>query len=197
MGLSADTSASLGMAGSAIGGLGKAYGALSTASALSKAGLYQAAILRQNADLALRNADLEMATGGAAAQRQELKTQQQVGAIEAAQGASNVDVGSGSAPRVRAGQAEVGTLDAMTELSNAARRAYGFDVQAQGFGEEATLATREASQARTAGTVEALGSLIGGASSVANQYAKWKALAGTGNQVQQPLNAPAPDFFGE
>ena len=165
---------------SAAGGIVGAIGAESQGKATKAADQYQAAILRQNAQLSQQKGEMVTEAGEAAAGKQGLATRANVGQIKAAEGASNIDVNSGSAVKVHQSATELGMLDALTIRSNAARAAYGYQVEAQGQEEQATLEEAAGQYAGTAGDIAAVSSLLSGASSAGNQYARWSQLSGGG-----------------
>ena len=118
--------ASAGM--SAIGAITNAF---SQASALRAQGDYQQTLADTNAKIANLQAKETLETGDIMASRKNLQTQQQVGAIRAQQGASGVDVASGSAAAVRAGAQGVGAIDELTIRNNAQRQAWGYQTEAE------------------------------------------------------------------
>ena len=101
-----------------------------------------------------------------------MKTRAAVGQTLAGQGASGVDVNTGSSVDVRAGETKLGMLDALTIRANAARKAYGYNVAATGAEAESGLLTSEAQQAKQAAPISALGSFLGSVSSTAGNFAK-------------------------
>jgi len=170
------------VAGTAVSAIGQA----NAAAAQGKAANYQAQVAANQQQIASQQAQQASAAGEQQAYNQGMRTRALVGSIEAAQGASNVDVNSGSAVDVRSSAAALGQLDALTIRSNAARQAYGFETQGVSYGAEAGLQQQKASQAGTAGTLGAFGSLLSGASSVARQYQGYQlsgALGGGGSAV--------------
>src|ERR1700676_5609173 len=104
-----------GIAGAGVSAAG-AYGSME---ASSKNADYQAQVAANNATIAMKNAAMDTQSGEIAASNQGLKTRSAVGKTLAQQGASGVDVNTGSAPKVRAAESELGALDAMTIRSNA------------------------------------------------------------------------------
>ena len=171
----------IGIGAQALGGLVGAFGAEQTATATSQADLINAAVLRNNAALSLRAGQYEAEAGGAKVQQQELKGRAQIGAIKAAQAASNLDVNSGSAPQVRTGQQMLNQLDAMTISSDTARKYYGYQVQAAGETEQAGLEQTAAEKAREQGLIGGLTSILGGASGAGTSYAQWLKTGGPVN----------------
>ena len=115
-------------------------GSRSAASAAETQGNFEAGILRQNADITDQQAQDAIARGQIAEGRQRLDTKQQIGASRAALAAQGVDVGYGSANEVQSSEAQLGELDALTIRNNAAREAWGYNVQGMGYRQQAKLA---------------------------------------------------------
>ena len=166
------------IATSVIGGGVGAIGAIKSSEAQAQAAQYQAQVAANNEKLATQNAALTEAAGSAKVEDQGIKTRAQIGAIEAAQAASNIAVGSGSALDVRSSTAETGQLDALTIRSNAEKIAYGYKTQAEGFQGQQSLEQEQAKQATAAGALGAAGSILSGISGAASQYTSWQRAAG-------------------
>jgi hypothetical protein len=159
------------MAATAVAGAGvSAYGSYSGGMAKAEQAAYQAQVAANNAAIARQNADLETKSGEIAAANYGMKTRAEVGKTLATQGASGVEVNTGSSVGVRAAESELGMLDALTIRSNAARKAYGYQVQATGDVAEGQLLTTEAEQAKQAAPIGALGSFLGSVSSTGIKY---------------------------
>lgn len=169
-GTSALTYASL--AAGALGAATSAVGAISSASAQSAAAKYQAQVARNNGIIANQNAEATTQAGQAAATATSLRSRALLGAVTASEGASGVDLNTGSSVEARETQREMGQLDTMTEGSNAALRAYGYRTQSANFDAQAGLDTATARNATTAGAIGAGGSLISGASSLGLKWAQ-------------------------
>ena len=159
----------VGLAGAAVSAAGQ-YNSLE---AQSQNAAYQAQVSANNAKIALSNASMDTQAGEVGAVNQGLKTRSAVGTTKAAQAASGVSVNSGSAPKVRAAESELGMLDALTIRSNAAKKAYADTVQATSDTAQSQLYGQEASQASDAAPLGALGSFLSSASSVGSSYAKY------------------------
>ena len=168
----------LSLAGSALGGLTSAVGAIQSGAAQSAAAGYQAQVAANNEKIAQQNAAQATATGAVQVEQQGIKTKAEVGAIKAAQAASNIDVNTGSALDVRSSAAALGELDALTIRSNAEKQAYGYETQATSFAGQQSLAESEASEAEIGAGIGAFGSVLGGATGVGNTYLKWQTAAG-------------------
>lgn len=155
----------------AIAGAGlQAVGSISGGIASSNAANYQAAIARNNATIAQQNAVYAEQSGVAAAENQSRKGAARVAKITTGQAALGVDIGSGSAVDVQAGQRMVDQLDTETVLNNAELRAYGYRNQAENFENEAKLDEMKGEQAKTAGYLGAAGSLLSNASSIGGKW---------------------------
>jgi len=122
-------------------------------------GLYSAQVARNNATIAQQSATYATEAGNVQAQNESLKNAQIAGQLKASQAANNVDVNSGSALAVQAGQKAAGDLDTQTVLHNALLQAYGYQQQATSY-------KAQAGQDVTAGFEGAAGSLLSNASSL-------------------------------
>lgn len=166
-----------GMAIGAIGGIIGAGGAAEAGQATANMYNYKAGIALMNKQINLQNADYERAAGEVAAQESGMRTRAVVGQEKAAQAGSGLDVNTGSAAAVRESQVEIGQQDENIIRSNAARRAYGYEVEATQDQSQASLYGMAASQARIAGDIGAATSLLSAGTSVA---AKWSQASQVG-----------------
>lgn len=157
----------VGMAGAAV----SAEGTYEQGQAQGRNADYQSQVARNNAEIARQNVAMTQASGASKEAAQGMRTRASVGAIKAGQGASNIDVNSGSALDVREAAGKLGALDALTIRSNTAREAYGYEVASTSSEAESKLLTQEGEQARSAGETGALGTFLSGASSVGGRYA--------------------------
>lgn len=155
----------------AVGAGVSAYGTYEKGQADSAAATYQSQVAANNAAIDRQNIALTEASGAAKEATQGMKTAAAVGSIKAGQGASGIDVNTGSAANVRSAAGKLGALDALTIRSNTAREAYGYEVQETSDTANSQLLQSEASQAKTAGDIGALGTFLTGASSVGSKYA--------------------------
>lgn len=161
------------LAGAVVGGAFGAYGASKTADAQSQAYQYQAGIAQMNAQIGKQNADYERHVGEVQAQQEGMKTAQVIGDTKAKQAGSGIDVNSGTSAAVRDTQHEIGQYDQATIRSNAARRAYGYEVEAASATASGNLASFSASNARTAGNIGIASSLISAGGSVASKWMQY------------------------
>jgi len=165
---------------------------------------YQAQVAKNNQQMAEQSAQYALAAGQQNAATTSLRGAAKVGAIKTQQGASGVDVNTGTAVDVQAGERQSAQLDTETVLNNAQRQAYGYRVQGVNYGAQAGLdiaqagyAGQQASDATTAGFLKAGGSLLSGAQSYLGGWNKGNGqnggytLAGapSGGYTQDALNA--------
>lgn len=128
---------------------------------------YQAGVMRQNAQVAANNAKIASAEGQVQQTQQGMRTAQEVGDQTAAIAASGINTQSASSQNVIAGTRKAGTTDqSMLRLNQAA--------QVQNYGVQQAQDLASAQGTSTAGTIGALGTIIGGASSVGNQWAMYQ-----------------------
>lgn len=191
--------AGVGAAASGGGSLISAFGALSGGAAQSKQLQYQAGVADLNKQIALQNADYALATGETDAKRYGMQAAQRMGAIRAGIGASGIDIGSGSKAAVQDSQQAVAGIDLAQIRNNAARKAYGFDVEATQDTAQAGLLRSAASDAQSAGEIKALGSLVSGAGSVASKWYQGNSTFGAANDSSggsSDFNKPTPNYGG-
>ncbi len=171
MGVSAGTAATIGTIASVAGTAFSVMGALQKGKSESQAAKYNAAVAENNKEMQLRNASLAGQEGEAAAQMEGMKTRARVAGIAADQGASGVRLNSGSDIDVRSSAASMGELSAINIRSNAARKAYGYQVDASNYQAQANLDKATAKNARTAGYIGALTAL--GSSAGKSDWGDW------------------------
>jgi hypothetical protein len=145
---------------------------------------YQAQVARNNQIIAQQNANIALQQGQQAEETQRIKTGRMIGALEAQQGASGVELGTGSPLNVEKSAAETGELDALTIRYNANLQARNYMYQSQMLGAQAGLYSSEADWA-------VMNSILGGASSVSSKWL-WMQNAGIfgGNQPFNPASGP-------
>lgn len=171
--------AGIGLGTSLFGGVTGALGSISAGNAAAAADNYNASIAEQDAKSATQNATWAAQAGEAQAGQESQKTRATVGSIKAAQAANGLDVNSGSAVDVRSSSSELGQLSAINIRSNAARTAYGYQVQSTSDEAQSKLDKFDASQSEIAGEVGAASSLLGGSGSAATNYASFLKTNGT------------------
>lgn len=155
---------------SVIGGGLSAFGAKKSGEAQQQMYNYQAEVARINAQIDKQNEEYALNQGEAEAQRYGLKAAQQLGQIRAAQGASNIDVNTGSAVDVRDSQRKVSQMDLTTIRQNAAKTAYDYDVKSVMDLNQANLDVMAGQNAKTAGDIKAMTSFLDTGSSVSSKW---------------------------
>jgi len=169
---------------------------------------YQAGVALMNKDIAKQQADYARAVGEIGAEQAGMKQKQEMGMTKAAQAASGVDINTGSAVDVRQSMIQVGAYDQNLIRSQAAKVAYGYEVEAVQDEAQASLYTMTAGLermqaaaategarmtrqglgiqqqamdvAKTSGTIGTFASLANAAGSVASKWSQgeYKGLFG-------------------
>lgn len=130
-------------------------GKIQAGQAAASADRYNAQIAANNATIARQRATLAGQEGEVNAAREEQKTKAKIGGILANQGASGVDVNSGSSVDTRASEAMVGAQDAINIRANAARTAYGYETEAMNATAQSNLDKSRAKSDAMAGYISA------------------------------------------
>ena len=181
--------------GAGVAGAGasvQAAGAQEVGAAEQAQANYQAQVAKVNAQIAGENATYAMAAGQEEAGIAGLQGAGQVGEIKAAQGASNIDVNTGSAEKVQVSARAQNELSSEDILNNASLSAYGYraaqtsETAQAGLetmvGEQAPIAAgitaAEAEESGVAGALEAAGGALSNASGMS---LKWLTAAGSGS----------------
>ena len=154
----ADVATAATIGSSVVSGLG----AIQQSQASAASAGYNAKIAAQNAQIQTQNAQFAGAQGEQEVAAQEMKNKARMGATLAAQGASGVDVNTGSDVNVRESEAKLGQLDALTIRSNAAKQAYGYQLNAMSATEQSNLYRSQQSADKAAGYITAGADVLGG-----------------------------------
>jgi len=157
------------VAGGAISAGSAIYGGFAKSSMYN----YQAQVATMNKQIAERNASYAVAVGEVNAQRKGMETRARVGQTEATQGASGLEVGSGTNAEVVAAERDIGSFDQMTIRAGAERESFGFKTQAMNFEAEAQADKAASKYSKVEGFVGAASSIVGGASSVSDKWLKY------------------------
>lgn len=188
------TMAAISIGASVIGGGVSAFGAGTSANASASAFQYKAGIAQMNAQIAKQNAAWVTNSGGVKANEEGLRDAQEIGQTRTNQGASNIDVGSGSHAAVTTAQSNVARYNQGIIRANAAHTAYGYETQAAADTAESRLSMSAASGASTAGTLGILSSIIGTAGSVASKWTQGSTIGiGSGSG---PIGIFDPNAYG-
>lgn len=174
------TLAVVGTGASIAGGVTSAIGAKYAGDAKGNMYDYQAGVAKLNEQIEQQNADYSRKTGEVQASISGQRTAQTVGLIKANQSASGVDVNSGTNVKVQEGQLKTGQFDEAIIRSNAAKTAYGHEVQALSAETSSQLDTMGAETSRTAGNISAASSILGTVGSVASKWYTAGSSFGTG-----------------
>jgi hypothetical protein len=167
------------IAGAIIGGLGSllsAAGSEYSGTAQANMYTYRAGVALMNRQINLQNADYERVAGEVSAQESGMRTKAEVGATVAAQASSGLDVNRGSAVDVRTSETEIGQQNEAIIRSNAARKAYSYDVEATQDQAQSQLDTMAATTSRVSGGIGAATSLLSGGTTVAARWNQGQTL---------------------
>lgn len=132
----------------------------------------QAKLQDYNASVADLQAQDAVARGAEQENRYRSQIRGAIGAQRTSFAAGNIDVSFGSAVDVQADAARLGELDALTIQTNAAREAWGFNVQAFDYRQQAAIDRKAGAnqmlageQAQTASRWQVGGTIVGGTTS--------------------------------
>lgn len=170
--LTIGAAASLGS--SAIGGILSAFGGNATAEANANAAQYQSAIAMVNAGIARQNANLALRRGQIAVENIGMKGAAQQGSIATIQGASGIDIGSGSFKAVQEGARELNRLSELNAIDEARQTAYNFRLQAYSDTLTGKAKQLEVENIRDSAGLNFVSSLLGGASAFASKWSQFK-----------------------
>jgi len=149
------------------------YGQVRAGRAAKRAGQAQQQVAESEAQLSDYNAQVaelqaQDAVTRGAEKESRFRTQVRglIGSQRAGFAGAGVDVGYGSAADVQADAAFLGELDALTIKNNAAREAWGYQVQAEDLRRRAVIQRQGGQMAAAAGAEAAKGAYIGAAGTV-------------------------------
>ena len=133
---------------------------------------YMAQVARNNQILADRNSALALQQGQVQEDRQRLKTAQLLGSQRAVLAAQGGDVNAGSNLDLLGDTARAGESDVQTIRNNAAQQAYGYQLQGESAGGQASLYSANAANTMANLPYGIGSSLLGGASSIADRWSR-------------------------
>lgn len=143
-------------------------GGYQQAQAAKAEGAYAAQVANQNAKIATQQADYERQLGNIEEEKQRRNVRLMLGSQRAALAANGIDTTSGTALDLQSETAQLGEEDALAIRANAARRAWGYEVDA--MNQKANAAA-----AKARGKNQAIGSYLGAAAqSAALGYSYFK-----------------------
>lgn len=158
--------AGVGAAVSAVGQVKAGNAAKRAGEAAQAASNSEAQISDYNANVADLQAQDATQRGALDESRFRTTVRATIGSQRAGFAASGVDVGFGSAVDVQADAAKLGELDALQIRSNAAREAWGYEVQAVDFRNRGIVQRQEGVAQLQAGEAQQTASRFGAASSI-------------------------------
>lgn len=163
-----------------ISAIGAIATGLESSSATKAQGDYEASISRTNAAIAGVQQRQALQIGDIEASRKNIQTESTVGSERAAQGASGIDVASGSSALIRASTEGVGAIDELTIRNNAARQAWGYQTEAiqdtyQGQFAKLTASAKSQQALLTSGL-----QAISGPLAIESNYLRWSRYMGGG-----------------
>ena len=144
------------------------------AAASERPAAYQAGVLMANQIAATRAAEDARLRGQQAAQRQRKGTRQLIGKQRAVLASNGVMVDSGSALDIVSETAGLGEEDALQMLFNAEREALDYERLGRQAGADATMTIASGSAIARATSLNSVGTLIGGASAVADRWYQYR-----------------------
>lgn len=169
------------MASMGLSAVGSILTAVSQSRAAKAQGDYEQSIANTNATIAAIQSKQAIEAGDFAASKKDVQTQQAVGSERAAQGASGIDVASGSSALVRNATEGAGAQDELTIRNNAARQAWGYQTESiedTYKGQFAQLMAKASSeQSLMTGGLQA----ISGPLSIESAYLRWSRYMGGGS----------------
>lgn len=149
-----------------------ALGSLSQSRASAASAGYNAQVAAQNAQIQTQNAQFAGSQGEQEVGAEGAKNKARAAATLAQQGASGVDVNTGSDVSVRESEAKIGMLNALTIRSNAAKQAYGFQTASASQTGESQLLKSQQKSDTTGGYLSAAANVLGGVGNAA-KYSSW------------------------
>lgn len=179
----------VGVGSSLAGGLLSAFGAASSGQAQQQMYNYQSQVATLNAKIDQQNSEYALNQGEVQATQYGERAGQQRGGIIAAQGASGIQVGTGSAADVVRSQKAITTMDLGQIRTNAAKTAYDFQVKGAMDTNQATLDTIAGENAKKAGDINAAASILGTAGNVSSKWLQgntaglWGGGSGSGGNI--------------
>lgn len=147
-----------------------AYGQYQAGQAAEAAGDYNAQVQENNAKVAEQYAKAAEERGETEARQRRIDAERMASRQTAVLAAKGIDISTGTPLDILGDTAMYGELDAQTIKYNAGLEAYQQRNQASNFRSSAEISRMEGSQAAKAGTIGAVGTLLGGAAKAGNQY---------------------------
>lgn len=172
--LPAATLALIAVGTAAAGTIVSTVGAIQQGKAAKRQADYSAAVSKNNAILAERQAADALSRGRLKERQKRLQLSRLEGSQRAAFAANNVVLNTGSPLDVLEFTAQQNELEALTIRSASEREALGFRTRGANLTAESELFTMAGKQAKTAGFIGGFSSLLGGASQTAGMASQFK-----------------------
>jgi len=147
---------------------------------------YQAQVNENNRKIAEWQSQDAIQRGEVEEANYRTKVSQLKGRQRSVLAAGGVEVDTGSALDTLQDTAELGELDALTIRSNAARESYDYEMEAMNFSANAGLNRIAGKNARRAGNMGSLSSLLTGANSMDSKWFKTTKKTGSYSSTYKP-----------
>jgi hypothetical protein len=166
--------ATVGMVGTAAGGIIGGLGAQESGQAAAGASTYKAGVALINKQVEDQNASWALQSGDSQAEVKGLQAGQKIGEEKVVQANSGFDVNTGTAAKVREDMSSAAVYDQNVIRWDAAKAAYGYEVKGVSDVAQSNLDLMAASQEKTAGDIGEITSFINAGSSVASKWSQGK-----------------------
>lgn len=155
---------------------------------------YNAQVANNNATIANQQRSSTLQQGDVEAQNEMRKQAQMIGEQRAQMSANGIDITQGSAQDILASTKFLGGIDVNTIQSNAARQAWGYEVQSMNDKSTAVMETWKANSINPSqiGAMAAGSSLLSSIGSAASSYAGSKGGGGGGGKIGGTGSSPSP-----
>lgn len=160
----------VGMGAQAGGGLMGAIGSIMGGNAQNAMYQYQAGVAMLNKKVADQNAAWAVQAGDISAEEKGLAGAQEIATTKVGQAASGLDINTGSAARVRSDQASVSEYDQNIIRWDAAKKAYGYEVQGTMDVAQSQIDIAAGKNAKVAGEIGAVSSVLGATAGVSSKW---------------------------
>ena len=158
-----------------LSGLGTAVGAVSTIQqSRAQASAYesQANAANQNAKISEKQAEIASQNGAQEEKQMRQRGAAMIASQKAGFAASGIDSGAGSALDVTNDTSTQNELDALAIRRSSANQVWNYQTEATNYKNQANAARYAAKNAKTAGTLNAFGTILNGVSSYKSKFGK-------------------------
>lgn len=179
--VSAGAAATISLIAGGVGAATSVAGGIYQGYASEKAARYNERIAKRNRELAQQQADEAKRRGRIQESRYRQQVRSLVGKQRAGAAAAGVLAGEGSPSDIVADTISLGNIDAMEIQRQAEFEAAGYGIQAQNYGNQASMYRGMQTQAWAGAGLGAGGSFLTGLGSLAGAYSKFSKLGVWGN----------------